>query len=99
MLWLPSGGMPYASKNKEDRSILKPYLLSNEGDDRMRQSSNAFSRSKAPETKSVTVTTTLGNLIAALNERVKPEEDDLVPQIVIHLIKTGQIKFHEYLRT
>jgi hypothetical protein len=64
----------------------------------MRQISNAFSRSKASEGESVTITTTFGDLIAALNEGVKPEEDDLVFQIVIHLIKTGRIKFHESLR-
>jgi hypothetical protein len=64
----------------------------------MRQISNAFSRSKASEGESVTITTTFGDLIAALNEGVKPEKDDLVFQIVIHLIKTGRIKFHESLR-
>jgi hypothetical protein len=63
----------------------------------MRQISNAFSRPKASEGESVTITATFGDLIAALNEGIKPEEDDLVPQIVIHLIKTGRIKLHESL--
>jgi hypothetical protein len=67
------------------------------GDDVMRQVSNAPSGSKASEGESVTITTTFGDLIAALNEGVKPKEDDLVPQIVIHLIKTGRIKLHESL--
>jgi hypothetical protein len=64
----------------------------------MRQISNAFSRSTASEGEPVTITATFGDLIAALNEGITPEEDVLVPQIVIHLIKTGRIKFYESLQ-
>jgi hypothetical protein len=64
----------------------------------MRQISNSPSSPKASEGELGSITTKFGDLIAALNEGIKPEEDDLVPQIVFHLIKTGRMKFHESLR-
>lgn len=40
-----------------------------------------------------TVRTTLYELIQAINEQLPPEEDGLVPGIVLHMLATGQIKF------
>jgi hypothetical protein len=60
----------------------------------MRQISLATSRADAPGSELDTITTTFGDLIGAINEGVKPEEDYLVPEIVMHLIETGRIKFH-----
>jgi hypothetical protein len=41
-----------------------------------------------------TVRTTLYELIEAINEQVPPEEDGLVPGIVLHMLVTGQVKFN-----
>ena len=49
---------------------------------------------ETPELKFVTIRTTLGGLIEAIGEGMEPEEDNLVPEIVMHLIETGRIKFH-----
>ena len=39
------------------------------------------------------IKTTLYDLIAAINSEVKPEEDHLVVATVVHLLKTGRLKF------
>lgn len=40
-----------------------------------------------------TVTTTLGELISAINEEVEPQEDRLRAEIVLHLLETGRVRF------
>jgi transposase-like protein len=41
----------------------------------------------------VSIVTTLGELIEAINEEVEPEEDYLVSKAVTHLIAAGRIRF------
>ena len=40
-----------------------------------------------------TITTTLFDLIAALNDQVKPGEEDVVTAAVVHLCQTGRLRF------
>jgi alpha-ketoglutarate-dependent taurine dioxygenase len=40
-----------------------------------------------------TITTTLYDLIAAMQSVVKPEEDELVVTAMIHLLRSGRIRF------
>jgi hypothetical protein len=41
----------------------------------------------------VAITTTLFDLIAALNEDVSPGEEDLVTAAVVHLCTSGRLRF------
>lgn len=56
---------------------------------RMAQS-NATTETKHPGSTTVE-TTTLGELIQAISEEVRPKDDGLVAEIVLHLLDTGQI--------
>jgi hypothetical protein len=47
----------------------------------------------AIEEKRTTVKTTLYDLIAAMQETVEPSEDALVVGTVVHLLRTGRIRF------
>jgi len=60
----------------------------------MQNISHMLLRKDTRKLKLVSIRTTLGELIEAINEGVKPEEDNLVPEVVVHLIETGRIKFH-----
>ena len=40
-----------------------------------------------------TITTTLFDLIVALNDQVKPGEEDVVTAAVVHLCQTGRLRF------
>lgn len=42
------------------------------------------------------IRTTLYELIEAICEEVPPEEDWVVNEVVLHLLKTGQIKFVDH---
>ena len=46
------------------------------------------------ETRSTAMTTTLYDLIEAVNEEVPPEKDGLAIGIVLHLIERGKVRFH-----
>lgn len=46
--------------------------------------------------KAAPIRTTLYELIEAICEEVPPEEDWVVNEVVLHLLKTGQIKFADH---
>ncbi len=59
----------------------------------MQQMPHAYSRPEWTQPEGATITTTLGELIGAINEEIEPEEDRLVAQVVLHLLESGRIKF------
>jgi hypothetical protein len=59
----------------------------------MQQIPHAYSRPEPVQSELATITTTLGELIEAIDEEVEPEEDHLVAEVVLQLLETGQIRF------
>ena len=53
----------------------------------------SFCAAEAEHSGSLTIETTLYELIEAINEQVQPGEDRLVIEAVLDLIETGQITF------
>jgi hypothetical protein len=54
---------------------------------------HAHSRLEPAQPEWVTILTTLGDLIEAIEEEVEPKEDYLVAEVVLHLLETGRIRF------
>ena len=54
---------------------------------------HAYSRPEPAQPELATIPTTLGELIEAIEEEVEPEEEDLLAEIVLHLLETGRIRF------
>lgn len=54
---------------------------------------HAYSRPEPAQPEWAAITTTLGELVGAINEEVEFEEDQLVAEVVMHLLATGRIKF------
>lgn len=59
----------------------------------MQQMAQPYSTPEPAQPELATITTTLGELIGAINEELEPEEDHLVAKVVLHLLETGRIKF------
>jgi len=59
----------------------------------MQQLAHAFSTLEPAQPELATVSTTLGELIEAVNEEVEPEDDHLVSEVVLHLLEARRIKF------
>jgi hypothetical protein len=59
----------------------------------MQQIPHAYSRPESAQPELATITTTLGELIEAINEEVEPEEDHLLDEVVLHLLESGRIRF------
>ena len=59
----------------------------------MQQIPHAYSRPEPAQPELAAITTTLGELIGAINEEVEPEEHHLVAEVILHVLETGRIKF------
>ena len=59
----------------------------------MQQLARASSTREPAQPELATVTTTLGELISAINEEAESQEDRLVAEIVLHLLETRRIRF------
>lgn len=59
----------------------------------MQQIPHAYSRPEPAQPELATITTTLVQLIEAINEEVEPEEDHLVAEVMLHLLESGRIRF------
>jgi hypothetical protein len=54
---------------------------------------HAYSRPEPAQPERVTIMSTLGDLIEAIEEEVEPQEDHLVAEVVLHLLETRRIRF------
>jgi hypothetical protein len=59
----------------------------------MQQTQHAYSRLEPAQSDLAIISTTLGELIEAIDEVVEPDEDHLVTEVVLHLLDTGRIRF------
>ena len=59
----------------------------------MQQLARESSTQEPAQPELATVTTTLGELISAINEEAEPQEERLVAEIVLHLLETRRIRF------
>lgn len=59
----------------------------------MDSSQPAFMRNKARYPTTITIETTLYDLIEAISDETRAGEDSLIAQTVNHLIYTGKLKF------
>lgn len=59
----------------------------------MQQTAHAYSRPEPAEPEWAAITTTLGELVGAINEEAESEEGHLGAEVVLHLLGTGRIKF------
>ena len=59
----------------------------------MQQAAQAFPALDPTLPEVTTITTTLRDLIRAIQEGVEPEEDHLVAKVVLDLLETGRIRF------
>jgi hypothetical protein len=55
-----------------------------------------FSASRLPKADSTPIRTTLYDLIGAVNEEIPPQQDELVIEVVLHLLKNRPAKFLEH---
>jgi len=65
-----------------------------EGGDEMRALANVLPAARSSGLKTAVTKTTLYDLIEAINAEAEEKNDDLVPEIVFHLINSGQIKLN-----
>ncbi len=56
----------------------------------MRGYTQDFAKEESADTRLTTVQTTLYDLVAAVNEVVPPEDEQLVAEVVSHLIRNGR---------
>jgi hypothetical protein len=68
---------------------MSPLDLSTKGGDDMQRTARYF-ESNSPPRKSITINTTLCNLIEAVNDVLQPGEEQLVPAIVMDLLNSYQ---------
>jgi hypothetical protein len=54
---------------------------------------HAYARPEPAHPEWVTILTTLGSLIEAIEEELEPQEDHLATEVVLHLLETGRIRF------
>lgn len=59
----------------------------------MQQAVQAFQLLDPTNAELTTITTTLRDLIGAIQEEVEPEEDHLIAEVVLDLVDTGRIRF------
>lgn len=59
----------------------------------MQQAVQAFQLLDPTNAELTTITTTLRDLIGAIQEEVEPEEDHLIAEVVLDLVETGRIRF------
>jgi hypothetical protein len=59
----------------------------------MQQTARAFQLLDPAHPEATTITTTLRDLIGAIQEEVEPEEDHLVADVVLDLVESGRIRF------
>jgi hypothetical protein len=59
----------------------------------MQQTAQVFQGLDPSHPEATTITTTLRELVGTIQEEVDPEEDHLVPEVVLHLLEAGRIRF------
>lgn len=59
----------------------------------MNTSHPAFLRDKTRYPRTINIETTLYDLIEAISDEIRAEEDGLIVETIYHLIDTGRLKF------
>jgi hypothetical protein len=73
------------------KMIMNLQCISTKGGDDMQRTARYF-ESNSPPRKSITIKTTLFNLIEAVNDALQPGEEQLAPAIVMDLLNSYQSK-------
>jgi hypothetical protein len=77
----------------DNTEVFYDDIITYQGDDIMPALATCPAATSTVSSNPASITTTLYDLIAALNAEVEPEEDALVTAAVVHLINSNRARF------